>query len=233
MTEHGGARQEGTQRPVDRWAGSDGEYDRRADGDRPYELWAQNDHRPDTDRHYDLWAAADPEYDRWAAADSEYDHLAETGGEYDGRNRLAGIARSPKVKWIGLLVAWIIVTGVLLAVHLIILIWVIMVGLIGYVVYAVVRETPRGARPQRRHATTAAEIADDDRERFNTPPGWPEPPPDWTPPPGWQPNPAWPPAPPGWQFWLPPARRGDNERAARASHHRREPDDYRFTDDWR
>jgi hypothetical protein len=37
--------------------------------------------------------------------------------------------------------------------------------------------------------------------RFNSPPGWPVPPPDWTPSPDWVPDPSWPPAPPGWQFW--------------------------------
>lgn len=38
--------------------------------------------------------------------------------------------------------------------------------------------------------------------RFNTPPGWPLPPPGWVPPAGWQPHADWPPAPPGWQFWV-------------------------------
>ena len=42
--------------------------------------------------------------------------------------------------------------------------------------------------------------------QFNTPPGWPVPPPGWSPPPGWQPDPAWPSAPPGWQFWGRPGR---------------------------
>ena len=47
--------------------------------------------------------------------------------------------------------------------------------------------------------------------QFNTPPGWPVPPPGWSPPPGWQPDPSWPDAPPGWQFWgrhRSPRRRG-------------------------
>ena len=39
------------------------------------------------------------------------------------------------------------------------------------------------------------------RERFNAPPGWPDPPPSWRPHPGWQPDPAWPAAPQGWRFW--------------------------------
>lgn len=38
--------------------------------------------------------------------------------------------------------------------------------------------------------------------RWNPPPGWPTPPPDWQPTPGWEPDPAWPPPPPGWQFWV-------------------------------
>jgi hypothetical protein len=232
---------------VDRWAGSNGsEEDRWAQSDRNYDVWAQNDRnyrrQPENDGPYDVWAGngrqhdrwggAEPQYDRWAGADREYDHRAETAGENVHRARLTAYAQNPKVKWLGLFVAWVIVTGVLLAVHLTILIWVIMFGLIGYVVYGVLRDTPRAVRPRRRH-TTAAESADDDHERFNTPPGWPEPPPGWTPPPGWRPNPAWPPAPPGWQFWLPAARRGYNVRAGRARPHRSEPDDYRFTDDWR
>lgn len=36
---------------------------------------------------------------------------------------------------------------------------------------------------------------------FNTPPGWPVPPPCWEPPAGWTPDPSWPPAPVGWVFW--------------------------------
>ncbi len=38
--------------------------------------------------------------------------------------------------------------------------------------------------------------------RFDPPPGWPAPPPDWEPPEGWQPDPSWPPAPEGWTFWV-------------------------------
>lgn len=38
--------------------------------------------------------------------------------------------------------------------------------------------------------------------RFNPPPGWPRPPPDWAPPKGWKPDPLWPAPPPGWQLWI-------------------------------
>lgn len=38
--------------------------------------------------------------------------------------------------------------------------------------------------------------------RFNTPPGWPEPPAGWKPEPGWTPDPSWPDPPPGWQLWV-------------------------------
>lgn len=38
--------------------------------------------------------------------------------------------------------------------------------------------------------------------RFDPPPGWPAPPPDWEPPEGWQPDPEWPAAPEGWTFWV-------------------------------
>lgn len=39
--------------------------------------------------------------------------------------------------------------------------------------------------------------------RFNSPPGWPQPPEGWVPPSGWKPDPSWPDAPEGWQLWLP------------------------------
>jgi len=150
------------------------------------------------------------------------DRWAETDDEFDGRDGLAGYARRPGGKWVGLLIAWVIVTGLLLAVHLTVLIWVVMVGLVGYVVYAIRRETPSAGRPRRRRAMDDVVEAAydgydpyDEPERFNPPPGWPEPPPGWTPPRGWQPNPAWPPAPPGWQFWLRPAPRDLSERAWR------------------
>lgn len=39
--------------------------------------------------------------------------------------------------------------------------------------------------------------------RFNPPPNWPAPPPEWTPPPGWTPDPAWGAPPADWQLWIP------------------------------
>ena len=38
--------------------------------------------------------------------------------------------------------------------------------------------------------------------RFNSPPGWPQPPEGWVPPPGWNPDPSWPEPPAGWQLWV-------------------------------
>jgi hypothetical protein len=38
--------------------------------------------------------------------------------------------------------------------------------------------------------------------RFNSPPGWPQPPQGWSPDPNWRPDPSWPPAPQGWQWWV-------------------------------
>lgn len=40
------------------------------------------------------------------------------------------------------------------------------------------------------------------RIRYNSPPGWPVPPPGWEPFPGWLPSVEWPPAPEGWRFWI-------------------------------
>ena len=174
------------------------------------------------------------------------DRWAETDRGFDGHDGTAGYARRPGLKWVGLLVAWVIVTGLLVAVHLTVLIWVVMVALIAYVVYSVLRDTPPGAGATPRRRATRDRRDDrydayddyDDRERFNAPPGWPEPPPGWTPPPGWQPNPAWPPAPPGWQFWLPAARQGLSERAWRTERierprsHRSDSDGRRYRDSW-
>lgn len=39
-------------------------------------------------------------------------------------------------------------------------------------------------------------------QRFNPPPGWPQPPTGWAPPAGWTPDASWPPAPAGWNFWV-------------------------------
>jgi len=215
-------RQEGTLRPVDRWAGTDGhddrwagtdgQYDRRTDTYRQYDQWAE------TDSQYDRWAETDSQYDRWAETDSQYDRWAEAGGQYDGPR---AHAQRSSFKWVGLLLAWVLVTGILLAVHLTILIWVIMAGLIGYVVYCIIRATP-SARSARRNGS--AGTRDRGRGQFNTPPGWPEPPPGWTPPPGWQPNPAWPPAPAGWQFWGQRSRRVLHGRTPRSARTTRAPD---------
>jgi hypothetical protein len=38
--------------------------------------------------------------------------------------------------------------------------------------------------------------------RYNSPPGWPQPPAGWAPPPGWKPDPSWPDPPAGWQLWV-------------------------------
>ena len=37
---------------------------------------------------------------------------------------------------------------------------------------------------------------------WQSPPGWPEPPPDWTPSPGWKPDPTWPEPPAEWRGWV-------------------------------
>lgn len=50
-----------------------------------------------------------------------------------------------------------------------------------------------------------------DGQRFNPPPGWPQPPEDWRPPRGWTPDPNWPDPPEGWQLWV----TVDNEHSLR------------------
>jgi hypothetical protein len=41
-----------------------------------------------------------------------------------------------------------------------------------------------------------------DQKKFNPPPGWPKPPPDWQPPAGWSPDPSWPALPDSWELWI-------------------------------
>jgi hypothetical protein len=73
---------------------------------------------------------------RWVPTDHR-DNLPSVLTDY--ASRLA-------VKWIGLLVAWVIVTAVLSISHLGVLLVLIMAGLICYVVYAILRDTPRAGR---------------------------------------------------------------------------------------
>ena len=42
-----------------------------------------------------------------------------------------------------------------------------------------------------------------DGKKFNPPPGWPKPPPEWRPPASWSPDPDWPELPEGWNLWVP------------------------------
>jgi hypothetical protein len=236
-----GARQEGSLIPVDRWAGTEGQEDRWAGSDGQY------DPRTDTYRQYDGWAETDSQRDPWVRTDTHYDRSASTDGRDDRWAEIDTPNDGPQAdprrsafKWVGLLLVWVLVARILLAVHLIILIWVIMAGLIGYVAYCIVRATPSARRSARRRAS--AGTGDNDREQFNSPPGWPEPPPGWTPPPGWQPSPAWGPAPPGWQFWGPRSgpvlgrRTARSARTARAPSHRSQrrsgADQVRLTGGW-
>jgi hypothetical protein len=124
----------------------------------------------------------------------------------------------PAYKWLGLLVAWVLVTAVLSITHLGVLLVVLMAGLIIYVVYAILRDTPP-TRRRKADPRVAAQVTNGQvRRQFNAPPGWPDPPPGWEPPPGWQPNRSWPSAPPGWEFWVWPY---DEERGQRVGRYRR------------
>lgn len=125
--------------------------------------------------------------------------------------RVTAYASRRARKWAGLFLAWVLVTGLLSAVHLTLLIWPIMLALIGYVVVWILRETPRRRRP----APAAPRSFPHERMQFNPAPGWPEPPPGWTPPRGWQPDPSWPPAPAGWKLWVPATERGMHGRPSR------------------
>lgn len=145
---------------------------------------------------------------RWLSADERYDQP----------QGLTGDARRAAFKWIGLLVAWVIVSGVLSITHLGLLLLLSTVGLIGYCAYSILRETPRAGQ-QAAGQWPSEQITDwHSRQQFNPPPGWPDPPEGWEPPPGWQPDRSWPPAPPGWEFWVWP---DDRTRVQRMDRNRR------------
>ena len=149
---------------------------------------------------------------RWLSVDERYDQP----------RGLTGHDRRSAFKWIGLLVAWVIVCGVLSTARLGVLLLVSTVGLICYCAYSILRDSPRAG--QQTAGQWESEPFTDWQERlqFNAPPGWPEPPQGWEPPPGWQPNRSWPPAPPGWEFWVWPddaagfQRMGRNRRTGRS-----------------
>ena len=129
---------------------------------------------------------------RWVSDDQRYEQP----------RGLTGRARRPAFKWIGLLVAWVIVSGVLSTAHLGVLLLISTAGLICYCAYCIVRDSPR-AGPQTAGQRASEQVTDwHGRRQFNVPPGWPEPPPGWEPAPGWQPPRSWPPAPSGWEFWV-------------------------------
>jgi hypothetical protein len=142
---------------------------------------------------------------RWDSVDQRYDRP----------RGLRGQVRQPAVKWIGLLVAWVIVSGILFTTHLGLLLLLSTVGLICYCGYSILRDTPRAGQ-QSAGQWESEQVTDwQGRQQFNAPPGWPEPPQGWEPPPGWQPDRSWPPAPPGWQFWVGPDNRPGFQRAYR------------------
>jgi hypothetical protein len=153
---------------------------------------------------------------------------------YNQPYRLTSYASRAIFKWVGLVLAWAIVNGILAADHLGVLDLATTAALIWYAVHCARRnQGPRLAPPAyspimptsgqwQQPATTsqwwlAAPMGGE--WQLNTPPNWPSPPPDWSPGPGWQPDPSWPLPPPGWQLWVPPAAPGrgaPGERNSRA-----------------
>jgi hypothetical protein len=144
---------------------------------------------------------------RWVPIDHSYN---QPGG-------LRGDARRPAFKWIGLLVAWVIVSGVLSITHLGLLLLLCTVGLICYCAYRILRDTPRAGQQKAAGQRTSERVVGlQGRRQFNAPPGWPEPPPGWEPRPGWKPDRSWPPAPPGWEFWVSPDNGARDHRTGRS-----------------
>jgi len=141
----------------------------------------------------------------WLSADQRYDQP----------RGLTAHDRRSAFKWIGLLVAWVIVSGVLSIARLGVVLLVSTAGLICYCAYCILRDTPH-AEQQTADEWASEQVTDwPDRLQFNAPPGWPEPPQGWEPPPGWQPNRFWPPAPPGWEFWVWPDHAARVQRMGR------------------
>jgi hypothetical protein len=149
---------------------------------------------------------------RWLSVDQRYERP----------RGLTDYVRRPAFKWIGLLVAWVIVAGVLSSAHLGVLLLLSTVGLICYCAYCILRDTPRAGGQTADQGASEQVTGWPDRQQFNTPPGWPEPPQGWEPPPGWEPPRSWPPAPAGWEFWVWPDNRaavqgmGRNRRTGRS-----------------
>jgi hypothetical protein len=149
---------------------------------------------------------------RWLSVDQRYERP----------RGLTDYVRRPAFKWIGLLVAWVIVAGVLSFAHLGVLLLLSTVGLIGYCAYCILRDTPRAGWQTADQGASEQVTGWPDRQQFNAPPGWPEPPQGWEPPPGWEPPRSWPPAPAGWEFWVWPDNRaavqgmGRNRRTGRS-----------------
>lgn len=129
---------------------------------------------------------------RWVPADQGYDRPP----------GLRGPAWRPALKWILLLVAWLIVSKILSDAHLGLLLLLTTAGLICYCGYWIFRDTPRAGQQTASQRTSEQATDWQGRQQFNPPPGWPEPPRGWEPPPGWEPDRSWPPAPPGWEFWV-------------------------------
>lgn len=142
---------------------------------------------------------------RWASVDQRYDRPP----------GLRGLTRQPAFKWIGLLVAWVIVSGILINTHLGLLLLLGTAGLICYCAYSILRDTPLAGRQTADQWASEEATHWQGRQQFNAPPGWPEPPQDWEPPPGWEPDRSWPAAPPGWQFWVWPDSRPGVQRTYR------------------
>jgi hypothetical protein len=150
---------------------------------------------------------------------------------YDQPQGLTGHARRPAIKWIGLLVGWVIVCGILSTARLGVLLLLSTVALLGYCAYAILRVTPSTGQQTagQQQAGQWASEQDTDRhrpQRFNPPPGWPEPPRGWEPPPGWEPDRSWPPAPPGWEFWVWPDNRARFQHMGRNGRTGRSPDQH-------
>lgn len=146
---------------------------------------------------------------------------------YNQPYRLTGYAHRAILKWVGLVLAWLVVNSALTASHLGLLDLATTGGLIWYAVHCARRNQkpqlgrpvytsvmPTGA-PWQSTSVPWLTTPPSSQSTFNPPPGWPTPPPGWSPEPGWQADPSWPPPPPGWQFWSTAPRGAPGERNSR------------------
>jgi Flp pilus assembly protein TadB len=90
-----------------------------------------------------------PRYEQPQSSQPRYDQTTYDRPRYHQSGALAALSTRPGLKWVGLFLAWALVTWLLEVIHLGWLVWPLMVALIGYVVVEILRVTPSRRRRAR------------------------------------------------------------------------------------